>query len=113
MVESAARQSRHCPMHTPRHPLQKSVCLVAAATAAAAGVTAAGARKAAGGLDTVAGGGGKNRKLDGSLLARAMRARDGFVFVDDDLFELGFAVFADVFVDRHRLFFPHSAGHKL
>ena len=68
----------------------------ATATAASAGETT-GRRGRAG---TVSGG-GKDGKLDRGFLAGALGAGDFLLFVDDNLFEVFFAVFADIFVDGH------------
>ena len=76
--------------------------LVAAATATAAAASAAG--ETTGGR----GGGnppglGKDGKLDRSFLAGALGAGNLLLFVDHNLLKVLFAVFADVFVDRHRI----------
>jgi hypothetical protein len=76
--------------------------LVAAATAAAA---ASAATRARGGFCGTAGHcGAEDGKLDAGLLAGALGAGDLLLAVDDDFFELGFAVVADVFVDGHARF---------
>src|SRR5258708_14626268 len=74
--------------------------LVAAATAPAAAASAAS--EAAGRCGgTARDGRGKDGKLDRGFLAGALGAGDFLLLVDDDLFEVLFAVFADVFVDGH------------
>jgi hypothetical protein len=78
--------------------------LVAAATAAAAASSAAGT---GGGFGGAAGyGGAEDRKLDGGSFAGTFGAGDFLLAVDDDLFELGLAVVADVFVDGHSEIIP-------
>src|ERR1041384_17752 len=78
--------------------------LVAAATAAAAASSAAGT---GGGVGGAAGAGGAgDRKFDGGSFAGTVGAGDFLLAVDDDLFELGLAVVADVFVDGHSEIIP-------
>jgi hypothetical protein len=73
--------------------------LMAAATAAAAASATGGA---AGRIRGAAGARrGEDRELDGGFFAGALGAGDFLLLVDDDFFELGFAVFANVFVDWH------------
>jgi len=73
---------------------------LAAATAAAAGAAASGRRRE--GFGRAAGdGGAKDGKLERGFLAGALGAGDFLLFVEDEFFELGFAVVADVFVDGH------------
>jgi hypothetical protein len=73
--------------------------LVAAATAAAA-TTSAG--RAGGGFRGAAGcGGTEDGELDSGFFAGTLGAGDFLLAVDDDFFELGLAIVADVFVDRH------------
>jgi len=73
---------------------------VAAATAAAAAAsTARGATRGRGGAAGARR--GEDGKLDRGFFAGALGAGDFLLFVDDDFLELGFAVFADVFVDWH------------
>ena len=75
--------------------------MTAATTAAAATSTArraAGWRRGTGGPCR-----GEDGELDGGLFAGALRTGDFLLFVDDDFFELGLAVVADVFVDGHRV----------
>src|SRR5215475_2116237 len=73
--------------------------LAAAAAAAAAGAAARGPRGSLGGPAGERR--AEDRKLDGGLFARAVRAGDLLVAVDDDLFKRGLAVVADVLVDGH------------
>jgi hypothetical protein len=73
--------------------------LVAAATASAA-ATAAG-RTGGGFWGAASYGRAEDRQLDLGVFAGALGAGDFLLAVDDDLFELGFAVVADVFVDGH------------
>ena len=74
--------------------------LMAAATAAAAAASATGG--AAGRIRGAAGAGrGEDRELDCGFFAGALGAGDFLLLVDDYFFELGFAVFANVFVDWH------------
>jgi hypothetical protein len=75
---------------------------VAAATAAAA---ASATTRRAGGFCGAAGyRGTKDRELDGGFFAGAFGAGDFLLAVDDDFFELGVAIVADVFVDGHARF---------
>src|SRR5215475_6681413 len=74
--------------------------LVAAATAAAAGAAASGRWREGFGR-AASDGRAKDGKLDAGFLAGALRAGDFLLFVEDELFELGFAVVANVFVDGH------------
>ena len=69
----------------------------AAATATAAPATRRGLRL--GGAIAVYG--AEDRKLDGVLLAGTVWASDLLGRVEDDLFEVGLALVADVFVDGH------------
>jgi len=76
---------------------------VAAATAAAAG--AAAARGGREGFWRAAGDGrAKDGKLERGFFAGAFGAGDFLLLVEDEFFELGFAVVADVFVDGHPMF---------
>jgi hypothetical protein len=95
---------------------------VAAATAAAAGAPAA--RGPGAGLGGATGdGGAEDGKLDGGFFAGTLRAGDFLLAVDDDFFELRFAVVTDVFVDGHVVFLLQryrrksssviSAGHRV
>jgi hypothetical protein len=73
---------------------------VATATAAAAtAAPAAGDGLGLGGAIAVCG--AEDRKLDGVLLAGTVRASDFLGLVENDFFEVGLAVVADVFVDGH------------
>jgi hypothetical protein len=74
---------------------------VTAATAAAAAASAA--RGTTGGGRAAVAGCGEHGELDGGFFAGALGAGDFLLFVDDDFFELGLAVVADVFVDGHLL----------
>jgi len=75
---------------------------VAAATTAAAASTAAGR---AGRFSGAANGcGTEDRELDGGFFAGACGTGDFLLAIDDDFFELGFAVVANVFVDGHAWF---------
>jgi len=69
-----------------------------AAAAAAAGGTAGRSRGATGA------GGGENRELDRGFFAGALGAGDFLLLVDDDFFELGLAVVANIFVYWHGVF---------
>src|SRR5579859_918260 len=73
--------------------------LVAAATAAATGAAAGRGREGFG--RTAGDGRAKDGKLKRGFFAGAFGAGDFLLFVQDELFELGFAVVADVFVDGH------------
>ena len=74
---------------------------VAATTTAAAASTAGWA---GGGFCGAAGDGrAEDGKLDGGFFAGTLGARDFLLAVDDNFFELGFAIVADVFVDGHAL----------
>ena len=76
--------------------------LVAAATTAAA---ASAATRRAGGFSGAAGDrGAEDGELDGGFFAGARGTGDFLLAVDDDFFELGFAVVADVFVNGHTWF---------
>jgi hypothetical protein len=76
--------------------------LMAAATAAAAGAAASG--RGRGRFGRAAGdGGAKNGKLECGFFAGAFGAGDFLLLVQDEFFELRFAVVADVFVDGHAL----------
>ena len=80
-----------------------------AAAATAAG--AAAARRAGRRLGGAAGyRGAEDGKLDGGFFGGALGAGDFLLAVDDDFFELGFAVVADVFVDWHSVR-PRSDSH--
>src|SRR5204863_10123527 len=74
---------------------------VAAATAAAAGAAASG-----GGRERFwrasGDGGAKDGKLERGFFAGTFGAGDFLLLVEDEFFELGFAVVADVFVDGHK-----------
>jgi hypothetical protein len=83
-------------------PTTEKERLVAAATAAAAG--AASARAGGGFCGAASCDGTKDRKLDGGSFRGALGAGDFLLAIDDDFFELGFAVVADVFVDGHARF---------
>ena len=84
----------------PPKPTFLKWALVAAATAAAAG--AAASRRGREGFGRAAGDGrAKDGKLERSFLAGALGAGDFLLAVNDNFFELGFAVVADVFVDGH------------
>ena len=69
-----------------------------AAFGTAASATGAGALA---GAATGAGGGAEYGKLNGVLFAGTLWAGDFLLFVDDNFLELGAAIFANVFVDRH------------
>lgn len=75
---------------------------MAAATAAAAASAATGgiARRSRGAAGASR---GENGKLDGGLFAGALGAGDFLLLVDDDFFEVRFALVANVFVDGHGL----------
>ena len=76
---------------------------MAAATAATAGAAASGGGRE--GFGRAAGdGGAKDGKLERGFFARALGAGDFLLFVEDEFFELDFAVVADVFVDGHPMF---------
>ena len=77
--------------------------LVAAATAAAAASSATTGEGTGRPRRAVAGTGrgAEDGKLNRSFLAGALGAGDFLLLIDDDLFELGLAVVADVFVDGH------------
>ena len=77
----------------------RSVLVTAATAAAAAAATARGATRGSGG--TAGARRGEDGELDRGFLAGALGAGDFLLLVDDDFFELGFAIFTDVFVDRH------------
>jgi hypothetical protein len=75
---------------------------VAAATAAAA---ASAATRRAGGFSGAAGDrGAEDGELYGGFFAGARGTGDFLLTVNDNFFELGFAVVADVFVDGHTWF---------
>jgi hypothetical protein len=75
---------------------------VTAATAAAA---ASAAGRAGGGFWRAPGHRrAKDGKLDFGVFAGAFGARNFLLAIDDNLFELGLTVVADVFVDGHALF---------
>ena len=73
---------------------------MAAATAAAAAAPgwAGGFSRAANGCGT------EDGELDGGFFAGACGTGDFLLAIDDDFFELGFAVVANVFVDGHAWF---------
>jgi len=73
---------------------------LAAATAAAAGAASSG-RGREGFWRAVGDGGAKDGKLERGFFAGTFGARDFLLLVEDEFFELGFAVVADVFVDGH------------
>jgi hypothetical protein len=75
--------------------------LVAAATAAAAASAAGECRGFCGAAVGGAVSGAENRQLDGVFLAGATWASDFLSFIEDDFFEVGLAIVADVFVDGH------------
>jgi len=72
---------------------------VAATTATAAAASAAG--EASGWRGRAVASRGKDGKLDRGFLAGALGAGNFLLLVNDDFFEVFFAVFADVFVDGH------------
>ena len=75
---------------------------MAAATTAAA---ASAATRRAGGFCRTAGDcGTEDGELDGGFFAGACGTGDFLLAIDDDFFELGFAVVANVFVDGHAWF---------
>jgi hypothetical protein len=76
--------------------------LVTAATAAAAAASAAGGT-ARGRSRAAVACCGEDGELDGRLFAGALGAGDFLLLVDDDFLESGLAVFADVFIDGHRM----------
>ena len=76
--------------------------LVAAATTAAA--ASAAARRAGGFCGAASGCGTEDGELDGGFFAGTCGTEDFLLAVDDDFFELGFAVVANVFVDGHAWF---------
>jgi hypothetical protein len=76
---------------------------VAAATATTAAASAAGEATGRRGRAGAVACRGKYGKLDRSFFAGALGAGDLLLFVDDDFLEVFFAVFADVFVDGHKL----------
>jgi hypothetical protein len=83
-----------------QHEFCAALGLMAAATAAAAAAsTARGAARGRGGAAGARR--GEDGELDRGFFAGALGAGDFLLFVDDDFLELGFAVFADVFVDWH------------
>src|ERR1700675_927658 len=73
--------------------------MAAATAAAAAASTARGAARGRGGAAGARR--GEDGELDRGFFAGALGAGDFLLFVDDDFLELGFAVFADVFIDWH------------
>jgi hypothetical protein len=74
--------------------------LVTTATAATAGAATAGGAGA--GLGRATGDGRtEDGKLDGGVFGAALGTGDFLLAVDNDFFELGFAIVADVFVDGH------------
>jgi len=75
---------------------------VAAATAAAARATASGRRGERFGR-AACDGGAKDGELDACLLAGTFWASNFLLFVEDKLFELSFAIVANVFVDGHEI----------
>lgn len=74
--------------------------MAAAATTAAGTATAIGRGLGPGGAITVWG--AEDGKLDRVLLAGTVRASNFLTFVEDDLFKMGLAIVADVFVDGHQ-----------
>src|SRR5690242_10159351 len=79
-----------------------AVPLITAATAAAARAAPSRRSRGLGGRAVAATiGGGKDRKLDRGLLARALGAGYFLLLVDDDLLEAGLAGVAQIFVDGH------------
>ena len=74
---------------------------MAAATATAAAASSTGKASGRRGRAGTVAGGGKDGKLDRGFLAGALGAGDFLLLVDDNFFEVFFAVFADVFVDGH------------
>jgi len=73
---------------------------MAAATAAAATpATPGGATGRSGGASGASC--GEDGELDGGFFAGALGAGDFLLLVDDDFFEVGFAIVADIFVDGH------------
>jgi hypothetical protein len=75
---------------------------VAAATTAAAAATAARwVRRFCGAASDC---GTEDGELDGGFLTGTLRTGDFLLAVDNDFFELGFAIVADVFVDGHARF---------
>ena len=71
-------------------------------TGTAATAAASSPRKTTGGGGTTAGAScGEDRELNGGFVARALRAGDLLLLVDDNFLEALVAVFADIFVDRH------------
>ena len=73
--------------------------MAAATAAAAAPSTARGATRGGGGAAGARR--GEDGELDRGFFAGALGAGDFLLFVDNDFLELGFAVFANVFVDWH------------
>jgi hypothetical protein len=76
--------------------------LVTAATTAAAASAAAG--WAGGFCGAASGCGTEDGELDGGFFAGTCGTEDFLLAVNDDFFELGFAVVANVFVDGHAWF---------
>jgi hypothetical protein len=85
--------------------------LVAAATTAAAGAASSGAGSEGFG-GAASDGGAKDGKLDAGFFAGALGAGDFLLSVEDELFELGFAVVADVFVDGHLCIIARDSKNK-
>ena len=80
--------------------------MAAATTAAAAGAASRGRSERFG---RAAGDGrAKDGKLDGGFFAGTLGAGDLLLFVEDDFFERGFTIVADVFVDGHLEFLLFS-----
>jgi hypothetical protein len=73
--------------------------VAAATTAAAASAASRGGRERL--WRATGDGGAKNGKLERGFFAGAFGAGDFLLLVQDELFELGFAIVADVFVDGH------------
>src|SRR6266851_2020395 len=98
LCHGACRNRRQNSFEKPRHGRRPIQLLVAAATAAAA---TAATGEGLGGPIVGAVRGAEDGELDGVLLAGTLGAGDFLLLVDDDFFEAGVAVFADVFVDGH------------
>ena len=82
---------------------QKWLCHLVAATAATAAASPATGGDGGFGGSAIATAvcGGEDGKLDCGFLAGAFGAGDFLLPVDDNLLEAGFALFTQVFVDRH------------
>jgi hypothetical protein len=81
--------------------MENSTGLMAAATATAAPASASGETAGRRGRAGTVAGRGEDGKLDRGLFAGTFGAGDFLLLVDDNFFEVFFAVFADVFVDGH------------